>query len=321
MAKKVSTKGERVIFLAGICLLFGAIGAEAQIASPQLPTTVVEEAVPALYRHQANVEQSKMMHDRELAQAARNARIDKELKAAMAAQGMSARPPVITTAAQFLEANKPPPAPPSDTPRPEPRRGGDYVPPFEIPDDPTAGSSSRVRPENGPGAEDAMIQSTGGVEMPGKKGGFFSKLFGGKKAESLPESAPPSMPSEYPTVPQSDALPPEPVPEVAQTDAFEIPDAPGINDPPVAAPAPPTSPAPPSEPVVASGASIFKAKKAAETAGTKLTVVSDVNATVSGVLVKLFEGDKVEMLGQTGALARIRLKDQRVGTVAASALR
>ncbi len=317
MAIEMSMKGERVLFLAGICLFFGAIELEAQIATPQLPTTVVEEPVAPLYRNQANVQQSKMMHDRELAQAARDARIEKELKAAMAAQGMSARPPVITTAAEFLEANKPPPAPPSDTPRPEPRRGGDYVPPFEIPTDPTA-SSSRGSAETGPGAEAAMNEATSGdLELPKQKGGFFSKLFGGKKGEAPSDTPVPTMPSEYPTGPQVDAMPPEPPAEAAQTDSFEIPDAPGVNDAPVTAPAPPVA----SAPAAASGGSIFKAKKAAESSGTKLTVVSDVNATVSGVLVKLFAGDQVEMLGQTGALARIRLKDQRVGTVAASALR
>lgn len=327
MAIEVSMKRERVIFLAGICFLGGAIGVEAQNTTPQLPTTVVEEAVPALYRNQANVAQSKMLNDRELAQAARDARIDKELKAAMAAQGMSARPP-ITTAAQFMEANKPPPAPPSDTPRPEPRRGGYDVPAFEIPDDPTVRSSSQVKPETGTGAENTMNEATGGdLEMPKQKGGFFSKLFGRKKAVEPSGGLLPAMPSEYPTEP-IDALPPEPVPEIARTDSFEIPDAPAINEAPVAAPAPPsapemapTPPAPFPEPVVASGASIFKGKKAAASSGTTLTVVSDVNATVSGVLVKLFEGEKVEKLGQTGSLARIRLKDQRVGTVAASALR
>ncbi|MDF1740680.1 MAG: hypothetical protein P1U86_16080 [Verrucomicrobiales bacterium] len=315
MAIEVRMKREQVIFLTGVSLLFGAVEAGAQEATQQLPTTVVEQPVGPLYRNQANVEQSKMMHDRELEQAARDARIEKELKAAMAAQGMSARPPVIRTAEEFLAANKPPTPPPSDTPRPEPRRGGDYVPPFEIPDDPTARSNSRVSAESGPSAEEAMIESTGGIEMPEKKEGFFSRLFGGKKSESSPESAPPAMPSEYPTVAQDDTLPPEPAPEMEQNNSFEIPDAPGINDAPVA------PPEPPSQPVAASGGSIFKGKKPAAASGTKLTVVSDVNATVAGVLVKLFEGDEVEMLGQTGALAQIRLKDQRVGTVPASALR
>ena len=224
---------------------------------------------------------------------------------------------MITTAAQFLEANKPPPAPLSDVPRPEPNRGGDYVPPFLIPEDPTANSSSRVKPESGPDAETAMNQATAGdFEMPKQKGGFFSKLFGKKKAvEPSADLLPP--PSEYPTEAVGE-MAPEPAVEAPQLGAFEIPDAPGIND----APAPQMAPTPPEpQPVASSGASIFKGKKTADSSGTKLTVVSDVDATVSGVLVKLFKGDQVEMLGQTGALANIRLKDQRVGTVPASALR
>ena len=316
MAIEVSMNRERVIFLGGICLFFGAMGVKAQEATQQLPKTVVEEAVAPLYRNQANVAQSKMMNDRELAVATRNARIEKELKAAIAAQGMSARPPVITTAAQFLEANKPSPAPPSDTPRPEPNRGGDYVPPFLTPEDPTANSNSRVKPDNGPSAENAMNQATAGdFEMPKQKGGFFSKLFGKKKAVD-PSGDILSPLSEYPTESVGE-MAPEPAAEAPQLGAFGIPDAPGIND----SPAPQMAPTPPApQPVGSSGASIFKGKKTAASSGTKLTVVSDVDATVSGVLVKLFKGDQVEMLGQTGALANIRLRDQRVGTVPASAL-
>lgn len=316
MAIGLNMKGDRVKILAATCLLILASGSVAQDATMQLPTTVVEEAVPGVYRHQANVAQSKMMHERELSQAARQARIDKELKAAMAAQGMSARPAVITTAAQFLESNKPPPAPPSD--RPEPVRGGGYVPPFDIPSDPTR-SSNPVRPETGPSAENAMIQATqGDVELPKQKGGFFSKLFGKKKADTPPDFTP-AVPSEYPTGEQVESMPPETVaPEALPSAPFEIPDAPAMNEAPVTPPAPP---APPATQVSTTGGSIFKAKKAAAASGTKMTVASEVNANVSGVLVKLFEGDQVEMLGQTGVLARIRLKDQRVGTVPASALR
>jgi hypothetical protein len=314
MAIGLYMKGDRVKILAAACLLIFASGSVAQDATMQLPTTVVEEAVPGVYRHQANVAQSKMMHERELSQAARQARIDKELKSAMAAQGMSASPPVITTAAQFLEANKPPPAPPSD--RPEPLRGGGYVPPFDIPADPTP-SSNPVRPETGPSAENAMIQTTqGDFELPKQKGGFFSKLFGKKKADTPPDLAP-VMPSEYPTGEQVESMPPETVaPEAPTVNPFEIPDAPSMNEAPVTPPTPPAA-----EVSTTTGGSIFKVKKAATASGTKMTVTAEVNANVSGVLVKLFEGDQVEMLGQTGSLSRIRLKDQRVGTVAASALR
>lgn len=322
MAKKM--KSERITILVGTGVLFLTSGMHAQEASAQLPPTVVEEALPGVYRHQANVAQSKMMHDREISQAARSARIEKELKTAMAAQSMSARPPVVTTAAQFLEANKPPPAPPSDTPRPEPRRGGQEVPKFDVPTNPV--KPFGPPPEPAVSAEDAMNQATqGDVELPEQKGGFFSKLFGKKKAGKMPDTPPeqPVMPAEYPDAPQVDSLPPETVPvspetALAPTDSpeppagsFEIPDAPAINEAPVA----PPKPAP-----IETIASIFKKKKGPAAAGMS-TVVSNVDANVSGVLVKLFKGDQVELLEQTGATARVRLRDQRVGTVPASVLR
>ena len=43
-------------------------------------------------------------------------------------------------------------------------------------------------------------------------------------------------------------------------------------------------------------------------------------ANVAGVLVRLYEGDKVSVLSRNGSDVTIRLADQRVGTVSASVL-
>jgi len=50
------------------------------------------------------------------------------------------------------------------------------------------------------------------------------------------------------------------------------------------------------------------------------TVMTTSQATVSGVLVRLYEGSSVTVLERSGSMARIRLADGREGTVAASSL-
>ena len=198
MSIRLYMKGNRVKNFAVACSLILASGAVAQNETMPLPTTVVEESVPGVYRNQANVAQSKMLYEQELAKAAREARIDKALKAKMAAQGMSARPSLINAAAQFSRAN----GPSSD--RSGPRRGDDYQSPFESPSDPTD-SSAPVRPETGTIAENAMTQTTEeDFEQAKQKGNFFSKLFGKIKADTPPD---PGMPSEYESGEQVESMP------------------------------------------------------------------------------------------------------------------
>gem|GEM_PF-5884546 len=208
-------KGNRVKNFAVACSLILASGAVAQNETMPLPTTVVEESVPGVYRNQANVAQSKMLYEQELAKAAREARIDKALKAKMAAQGMSARPSLINAAAQFSRAN----GPSSD--RSGPRRGDDYQSPFESPSDPTD-SSAPVRPETGTIAENAMTQTTEeDFEQAKQKGNFFSKLFGKIKADTPPD---PGMPSEYEPGEQVESMPPETAAaEASSENSFESP--------------------------------------------------------------------------------------------------
>jgi hypothetical protein len=54
--------------------------------------------------------------------------------------------------------------------------------------------------------------------------------------------------------------------------------------------------------------------------GTSAQVLATTQATVAGVLVRLYEGSSVTVLERSGSMARIRLSDGREGTVAASAL-
>jgi len=49
-------------------------------------------------------------------------------------------------------------------------------------------------------------------------------------------------------------------------------------------------------------------------------VLETKQATIEGVLVRLYEGSSVVVLERSGSMARIRLADGREGTIAASAL-
>jgi hypothetical protein len=55
-------------------------------------------------------------------------------------------------------------------------------------------------------------------------------------------------------------------------------------------------------------------------AGITATVLETKQATIEGVLVRLYEGSSVVVLERSGSMARIRLADGREGAIAASAL-
>lgn len=325
--------------------------------TPTLDTTVVTGGPSAgpgsFYGVQGNTAMARSLHEKEQAAAVRQARIKKELMAAMAAQSMAARPQTFTTAEEYMAANKPPTPPPSDdvdnfVPRTS------YVPDFEpVPEirqtvrpparsvempkqkmrlldrlkakkaaaqgpefdmenpyvDSPAPAADYSEASTPPSTEEiaardaAMMEATqsegvvpvGNLPQKEKKGGFFSKLF---KPSGNPE--------------------PDPV-----TPVYTDPAPPMVADTP---PAPPvaTTPSPPSvspAPSQDRPASIFTRRNSTPSAsGQTVSVTRDVDANIGGVLVALFSGDRVEVVEKNGSTATIRLPDQRIGTVDASAL-
>jgi len=67
-------------------------------------------------------------------------------------------------------------------------------------------------------------------------------------------------------------------------------------------------------------ASIFVKRASGNSTGGTATVQSATQATVDGVLVRLYEGSEVTVLETSGSSAKVRLPDGREGSVAASAL-
>lgn len=67
-------------------------------------------------------------------------------------------------------------------------------------------------------------------------------------------------------------------------------------------------------------APIFQRRAGAPASGETAAVKTESEANVAGVLVRLYEGDKVSVLSRNGSDVTIRLADQRVGTVSASVL-
>ncbi len=183
----------------------------------------------------------------------------------------------------------------------------------------TPPEATSAGPESEISREAAMLDSVSApetAELPGReeKSGFLGKLFGrdrdtGSAPQPIPAPAaepqselPPEM-AEAPAFPEESADAPIPEPEPFETASVD--------------PQPAPEPAP-SAPV----ADIFTRRSnadmgAAETA----TVTTEVQADVGGVLVTLYEGTKVGVISRDGATAKIRLQDQREGTVRASALR
>lgn len=315
-----------------------------------------------------NAAWSKAQNAAELERAALAARQKKALMEAMATH--TQRPPVITTAEQFLSVNRPPAPPPGSAPAaPSPVRRDAYVPQFENTSPRTGGGNAAPPsapapptplPEKKgglfglfkskesaegpggllppPGASDslpppaaypepgamnpgpppavdsserqaALAEATEGAPA-GDKPTLFGKLFGKDKPA---ESAPPTAPVM--------ALPPSAEPSTAPApDPAGIPVPPSFNEP---APAPPAPPAPvvaDAPPPEAGEASIFVRRSATPESGPEAGVLTTTQATVGGVLVRLYEGTKVTVLERSGSMARVRLPDGREGTVAASAL-
>lgn len=331
------------------------------------PTIVQGSSGPGV---QGNVAWTQSQQDAELDRAALAARQKKALMEAMATY--TQKPPVITSAEQYLQVYRPA-APRSEGTGPTPQavRSNNYVPAFETGGTGRGGSAMSPTPANV------------SPDLPEKKPGLFSLFQSKKKAEvsgdlppdadtapappaaSYPEpsamnletsSTPPAPPgpadavanegiaaateggtSEKPSLfgklfgkpkaPEPSFVPdptlsapvtptlPEPTSAGPPADPVGIPSPPSFSAPPAPMPEAPTSSA------TAEGeSSIFVRRAAGNAGGANATVLETTQATVAGVLVKLYEGSSVSVLERSGSMARVRLADGREGTVAASAL-
>lgn len=327
-----------------------------------LPPTVVQNA-PGI---QGNVAWTRAQRGAELEQAAAVARQKKAVMESMLTQVQ--RPPVITSAEQYLAVYRPtaPRTPQGSGPSPEEVRSNAYVPSFE-------NSASRT------GSGQVTTTPAASPDLPQKKGGLFS-LFKAKEKEPemVPDLLPP--PSSYPEhqveespntlshretsssiepATQGGAEPGKSSifgklfsreksasPSLADRQTLSSPatespsgigmssvppasDAPVTSGDPVGIPDSPSFDAPAAPARAATGAEtpgedgnapIFSRRSAATGGGPSASVLSPTQATVGGVLVRLYEGTQITVLERSGSMARIRLADGREGTIAVSAL-
>lgn len=177
-----------------------------------------------------------------------------------------------------------------------------------------------VSPEEMAARDAAMLNSVSApeaVELPGQeeKGGFFGKLFKRSRSETAPADSipvpaqqadlPPEM-AEVPALPEEPANAPIPEPAPFET----------------AAATPPPVPAPATAPSSAPVDDIFSRRTSGDSSTSDTaTVTSEAQAEVGGVLVTLYEGTSVGVISRDGGTTKIRLKDQRVGTIKSSVLR
>lgn len=123
------------------------------------------------YAAQGNVAMNKAQHEAELLRAAQVSRQQKALKEAMAAYAQ--KPQTITTAEQFLAANRPPAQPPREGDAGmSPVRTSTYVPEFQT-------TTSRVN-RSGSGTSGPSTMS-GTAALPERKPGLFD-FFKSKKS-------------------------------------------------------------------------------------------------------------------------------------------
>lgn len=193
-----------------------------------------------------------------------------------------------------------PPNPYVDSP---PIPASTYPTPLETVVPPAADSS-----EMAPPAADAINEATlGTLEGPGpEKPSFFGRLFGKNKSET------PGIPTE----------PAAPAPVEGAALPSMLAEAGGEAGDGV--PAPPTEMAPAgparSTPQAGEEGGIFVSRGAEPAGGNSATVLATTQATVAGVLVRLYEDTPVTVLERSGSEVRIRLADGREGIIAASAL-
>ncbi|NLT70623.1 MAG: hypothetical protein GXX91_08000 [Verrucomicrobiaceae bacterium] len=154
-------------------------------------------SVPAAmgYAAQGNVEMNQARHEAEMESAVRTARERKALKEAMA--GYARKPTDITTAEQFLSANRPPASPPREgDAETSPVKTSTYVPRFETTASGVNSSAASSAAGSGAGTPTAVA-----ADLAEEKRGLFSflrpKRNRSEETDSDPGSRPP--PSDYPT--------------------------------------------------------------------------------------------------------------------------
>lgn len=243
-----------------------------------------QDAVPQAYITQGNVQQNKSTYDNEMQRAAQEARRLKELKAAMASSGAGPAP-VFTTAEEFLAANRPPMPPPSSEPRPSPVRRDAYVPDFD-----DSGSSSGAGGGTSP-------------EMPVKERSFF-KWLKSKKNKTPDPILEPAGASSYAN-PYEEPTGAESAPEFAMAPEPE-PATPSVTVNGVASPVDSEE----------SRSSIFVNHEQGFAPGSELAVVKkDAEIFADNVLVRVFSGTQVAVLGEDKGDVAIQLLDGRVGLI------
>jgi hypothetical protein len=190
---------------------------------------------------------------------------------------------------------------------------------------PAPGTAPDMAPVD-PAAREAALETATSGPADEKKPSLFGRLFS-KDKDATPAPAP-AAPSPYP----APGAAPAPAPAPTET-AGGIPTPPSFDDPAPAMPAAPSSaPAAPATPPTAppapaakpgsdaAPASIFVDRSRPAAAAPSASVLTTTQATVSGVLVRLYQGTQVSVLERNGSMARVRLPDGREGTIAASAL-
>lgn len=264
------------------------------------------------YGVQGSLAVTRAQNEADMQLALQRARETRALKESMSAYPLTR--PIHTTSEQFLAANRPaPPLPPS---------GGavtSTAPVERVPEVPYF-----EKPVEFPSPEPAPVSSEMPVPPPSREG-LLDRLFN-KREKDAPE---PALSNSQ--LPVGSDLPPAPPaapamdPVVSSPSPDRIPEPPSFREtaPPPQAEEPamaekPILPTPP-EPVE-EVAPIFKRRATASGAGEIAAVMVESEANVSGVLVRLYKGDQVNVLSRNGSEATIRLADQRVGTINAGVL-
>ena len=285
--------------------------------------------VSTSYAVQGSLATSRAQNDADMQRALQRARETKALKDSMVAYAPTQRyyPVEDQLRAASLTANRP------AVPTPASLGGGLSASiPVKVVKAPTPEIPEFEKPSNPSQQQAAPAQVSGELtELPSKKNGLLDRLF--KREKEGPEAV-----DSGGMAPGASDLPPGPAAVDAATaeatgGVAVAPPSQGIPEPPSfgsTAPSPPgagpamagevTPSAPPAPAGPEEVAPIFQRRAAAPTSGETAAVKTESEANVAGVMVRLYEGDKVSVLSRNGSDVTIRLADQRVGTVSASVL-
>ena len=280
------------------------------------------------YAVQGSQAMSRAQNDADMQRALQRARETKALKDSMVAYAPTQRyyPVTDQLKALSLAANRP------AVPASSAAGGLSAAIPVKVVKAPASEIPEFERPSN-PSQQQAAptLVSEGTTELPSKRNGLLDRLF--KREQEGPEGM-----SFSDTGPGGADQPPGDPAINAATNAATggaavAPPGQGIPEPPSFGS---TAPSPPGPGIAMTGeggtpptpgttepeevAPIFQRRAGAPASGEMVAVKAESEASVAGVLVRLYEGDKVSVLSRNGSEVTIRLPDQRVGTVNASVL-